>query len=76
VVADTEISKEIFGNNAFFVRQPVTVDGLARTLEQALTDMQKRGEILRNAEAILKRFTWSAHADRFIRMTRDICSKS
>lgn len=66
VVADTHVTREIFGTHAFFVPEPVTPDTIAPVLERAASDSAMR-EVIRNAApGILSRYTWKAHADRFM----------
>lgn len=72
VVADNDLSHEIFGTCAFFVKKPSLVDSIAHTLRQALTDTEKRAQILRDRHALLQRYTWSAHADRFLNIIDEI----
>ena len=74
VVADTEVSRELFGDSAFFVKDPGSVDETARVLEDALTDGEKRSSILSNRVGIVKEFTWQKHTDRFLRIVREIAS--
>lgn len=59
VVADTDVSHELFGDDAIYV-QP-TVDGIA--------DGIQRGLAMPKPQPIIK-FTWKDHADRFLALLR------
>lgn len=74
VVADAPVSREIFGDAAFFVRQPLGAPDIVDTLRRALTDTAKREEILSARRDIVERYTWSAHAGRFLKIMRELCS--
>ncbi|MEX2052644.1 MAG: glycosyltransferase family 1 protein, partial [Candidatus Paceibacterota bacterium] len=72
VVAKESITKEIFGDSAFFVEKPDDINSIAGTLSEALNDENKRKEIVNSAEEILGRYTWQKHTDRFINICRNI----
>ncbi len=70
VVAKQEITREIFGNNAFFVNNPDSPEAIAEAIKMALTDEQKRREIVRSAPEILAKYTWQKHTDKFLNIVR------
>jgi glycosyltransferase involved in cell wall biosynthesis len=70
VLADLPLSHELFGDNAFFVPHPDSVESIAETLRDAVTNEPKRQKILEARESIMRKFTWKAHADRFIHIIR------
>lgn len=67
VVADRPVHHEIFGPHAFYA-QTNTVDDIASALRAALTDAQKHLAMRQAAPAILARYTWQAHTDRWLAM--------
>jgi glycosyltransferase involved in cell wall biosynthesis len=66
VVADTSVTREIYGTHAFFVPHPITPETLAPVLERAVSDSPMRQVIRNAAPGILSRYTWQAHTDRFL----------
>jgi len=72
VVADNELTKELFGDNAFFVKDTNSVDEIAQVLTNALTDSSQQTLITAAMADIVNRFTWKAHAERFLNMVRSI----
>jgi len=72
VVAEQEITREIFGNNAFFVKNPDNLNSFAVILAETLTNEPKRAEIFKSAGQVLEKYTWQAHTDRFIKIIEAI----
>jgi len=72
IIADTDVSREIFGDDAFYVTQPDHSDSIAQALRAALTGNGKRESIRQHAPAVLSRYTWQTHADRFLKIISDI----
>lgn len=70
VVADNALSREIFGENAFFVSNPDSIDMTADALREAMTNSARREKIKEHASGIVSRYTWPAHTDRFIEMIK------
>lgn len=75
VIADTAVTREIFGENAFFVHNPADVDAIADVLADALTNREKRLSIIRNARGILETYSWRKHAERFLAITTSLTKK-
>lgn len=74
IVADTPVSRELFGDAAFFVKEPDSTRDIAEVLRVAATDTQRRAQIANAAPGILSRFTWRAYADRFLNEVRTLAS--
>ena len=74
VVAETPVNRELYGDNAFFVPAPYTPASIAGTLRRGLTDAAKRQAILAAAPAIVSRYTWSAHTDRWLEIIRKVAT--
>lgn len=74
IVADLPTSREIFGDDAFFVKDYDSIDSIADTMRRALTDSQKRESILSAAPEILSRYTWQKHTSRFLEVVREIAN--
>src|SRR3989344_5826733 len=63
IVADTPISHELFGDDAIYT-QP-TVDGIVDAIRRGLASAKPEPGI---------KFTWQAHADRFIELCRKLAN--
>lgn len=72
VIADNDLSRELFGNAAVFVTQPDSIDEIALALERAAGDMHTRTRIEQERHQVLERFTWKAHTDRFLDIVRNL----
>lgn len=72
VVSRLPASQEIFGDNAFYVDNPDSVDSIAATITEALTNPSKRADIRQAAPTILSRYTWQKHTDAFLDVIRNI----
>jgi glycosyltransferase involved in cell wall biosynthesis len=66
VLADKPISRELFGDSAFFVEHLDSSDEIARALTDALTNTEKRVAIYSAAPVILSRFTWPRFTSRWL----------
>jgi len=75
VVADSAVTREIFGDRAFFVKDADSPDSIAQAIVEGLTNDQKREEIINSASEILKKYTWSVHTDRFIEIIRNLLAE-
>ncbi len=72
VVANEPITKEIFGENAFFVEKADNVDSIAAAVSEALNDEERQRQIVASAGEILEKYTWPKHTDRFIAICKNI----
>ncbi len=70
VITDSAVTREIFGDNAFFVNDSDSPETIAEAIRTALTDEQKRREIVQFAPEVLVKYTWQKHADRFLNIVR------
>ncbi len=86
VVAEDKLTREIFGDNAFFVEPHLATDGagvkeffsvdsIVSAINDCLTNENKRKSTLENAPAILSKYTWSAHTDRFLKLIREVTNE-
>ncbi len=67
VVADVAICREQYGDHAFYARES-SADAIGAAMRAAIGDQAHRKAVSNAAPAILARYTWSAHADRFMRI--------
>lgn len=67
VVADNELTHEIFGNNAFFVKNPKDIGEYAVVIEDALNNIAKRDDIIKNKEAVIEKFSWPLHIKKLLK---------
>ncbi|MEK7638361.1 MAG: glycosyltransferase [Patescibacteria group bacterium] len=74
VLADTALTREIYGEHAFFAPSCDT-EGIAIALERALSDETARSRIRDAAQSIIARYSWKAHADRMLAIIEDIIAE-
>lgn len=60
VVADNDLAREIFGNNAFFVKNPGDIEDTSEAIKNGISDDARRREIIENGSKIVKKFSWPA----------------
>ncbi len=65
IVADTPLSHEIFGEDALYVPQPITSEGMRKVMVESLT-LRTDAAFRDRIRARAKTYTWRAHADRWI----------
>lgn len=58
VVAENSLTREIFGNNAFFIKNPADIGETEQAIKKGISDEAKRREIINNSTTIVKRFSW------------------
>lgn len=72
VVADNALGHELFGEDALFVSRPFSAANIATVFREAMTNGPLREKIKGHASEITGRYTWRAHADRFLNIVRSI----
>ncbi|MBI3671519.1 glycosyltransferase family 4 protein [Candidatus Azambacteria bacterium] len=72
VVADNGLTREIFKDSAFFVKDAKNIETFASTLEYALTDKEKIQKIRSEKEDILLKFNWEEHAKKLLSIFKEI----
>lgn len=70
IVADNELSKELFGEQAFFVKNPISVKSIADAIKLSIINIEKREDIIANAQSVVARYTWPKYAERFISIVK------
>ncbi len=70
VVADNELTREIFKDNAFFVKDPDNPDSIAQTIKEGLTNKEKYNQIVNSRHFILSKYTWPKHLDQMLKIFR------
>jgi glycosyltransferase involved in cell wall biosynthesis len=70
IVADAAVSREVYGEHAFYAEP--TVASIGTAMHAALTDKNRRAAIRSAAPRILERYTWQAHADRWLGIMKKI----
>ncbi|HYU64889.1 MAG TPA: hypothetical protein VEK36_01300, partial [Candidatus Paceibacterota bacterium] len=72
IIADNPLSREIFGESAFMVKEPESVFQIAEVTVAALTDSARQYRITANKDEVLNKFTWQAHTDRFLKLVQSM----
>ena len=68
IVARSATTEELLGDKAFFVNDPDSVESIADCMTEALTNREKRDEILNSGPEIASRYSWQTHTDRFLQI--------
>ncbi len=71
VIADNELGRELFGEYAFYVKNP-DPDGIANGISQALTDSNKIQKIKNSGPEFVKKYNWKNFTDKFLENVKDI----
>ncbi len=72
LVADNGLTREIFKDNAFFVKNTKNIDEFSEKIKKALTDSQKREDIRKNKEEILEKLSWKKHTETLLEVFNKI----
>ncbi len=64
VIADNELGHELFGENAFYVKNSDT-EGIAGGIRQALSESDKIQKIKNSGPDYIKKYNWKSFADKF-----------
>ena len=75
VVADQDVTREIFSTHAFFVANPDDPDSITSAIRDGLTEDTKRQEIKNASAGILEKYTWQKNTDRFLEIIRNFMMK-
>lgn len=60
IVADNGLTREIFNDSAFFIKNPGDISETAQAIKNGISNIAKRREIIENAPEIVKKFSWPA----------------
>lgn len=74
IVADTPTTRELFGDNAFFVEHPFSKELIAKTMRNALMDKAKRESIEESGPSIVDEYTWLNHTEKMLEMFNRVAS--
>lgn len=66
VIADNDLTHEIFGDNAFFVKNPDNIDETARMIKDGIINEFKRREIIENGSCVTEKFAWPASSKKLL----------
>jgi len=66
IVADNDLTHEIFNDNAFFVKNPEDIDETAQAIKNGISDEVKRREIIKNGPLITEKFSWPANSKKLL----------
>jgi glycosyltransferase involved in cell wall biosynthesis len=72
IVTANELNHEIYGDMAFFVKNPDSAESLTETLREGLLNKEKRNAIKQATPEILKKYTWGKYLERFIMIVKNI----
>lgn len=75
VVADNGLTREIFEDAAFFVKNPDNIEEIARKMEEGLMNQPRVIEVKNSVEKIIEKFSWQACAKNLIKVLKEIVEK-
>ncbi|OGZ34498.1 MAG: hypothetical protein A2174_02680, partial [Candidatus Portnoybacteria bacterium RBG_13_41_18] len=71
LVAENELNREIYGQNAFFVRDLENIDEIAAKISDGISDQKQRENIFANAGQVINKFSWENNANKFIKILKE-----
>lgn len=71
LVADNELTHEIFGENAFFVKDIDNPDAIAIAIIDALSNTTKRSRIIKDGQIAMQRFSWPDITKKLLRLFKE-----
>lgn len=66
LVADNDLTREIFGNSAFFIKNPDDAEETAQTIKNGISNEARRREIIENGPSITGKFSWPATSKKLL----------
>ncbi|MEK7453032.1 MAG: glycosyltransferase [Patescibacteria group bacterium] len=72
VIADNELTHEIFKNHAFFIKDAKNINDFASVLKDALMNKNKIKEIRENREEVISKLNWQKNAKKILQMIDNI----
>lgn len=72
LVANNELTREIFDDNAFFADNIEDPQAIVKEIQKALTDTEKRKKIIENRNNIIRKFTWDKFSGRILGLFEEI----
>lgn len=75
VVSDNGLTREIFKDSAFFVKNPDNIKEMARKMEDGLMNQPRIMEIKNSVEKITAKFSWQTCAKNLIKVIKEIVEK-
>jgi len=71
VIDDNELGHELFGKYAFYA-EGLDVRGIAKAIQQALTDSKKNLKIKNYGPTFIKKYSWKIFTDKFLENVKNI----
>jgi len=72
VVADNNLTHEIFGDNALFVKNPNDPKSIADVIKRGLTNHDLVEKIILNRNEVLSKYTWKKYTDKMLDLFREM----
>lgn len=68
LVAENDLNREIFGDNAFFAKDMDSANEISRDISRALSDEANRRRITGNKNNVVGKFSWQANLDNLLKI--------
>ena len=75
IIKDNEISRELFGDEGYFVADADNPENIAGQMERILRDKKEVEEIIKKQSPRLKRYNWPTHINRLLNIIDEMVEK-
>ena len=71
LVNDTNLTHEMLGDNAFFVKDIDDPNSIAKEMENALTNAPRREKIIKEGQIAMQKFSWQEHGKKLLELFKE-----
>lgn len=71
LVADNDLTHEMFDDNAFFVKDTDDPNSIAKEIENALTNAPRREKIIKEGQIAMQKFSWQEHGKKLLGLFKE-----
>lgn len=72
LIGRSGVSREVFGEAAFYAENPKDINEVAVKMKTAILDESARREIMQNASERLKKFNWETHCEKLLEVFKQV----
>lgn len=72
LVAGNELTREMFSKNAFFAENINDPNSIAKDIQEALTNEQKRKRIIADGQMVMEKFSWQEHSKKLLKLFEEV----
>ena len=71
LVTDNDLTHEMLGDNAFFVKDIDDPNSIAKEMENALTNAPRREKIIKEGQIAMQKFSWQEHGKKLLELFKE-----